>query len=291
MALLLGGLFVLGLFCGEQAHAAESTGTIGDAAATREVQSPFTGLGEAEQTPQAHRVVRPAADSVAEPAVKATLKTANEAVDTAAHEQTGERVGGQTGERVGGERVHESVVRPVGRVADRVIGALSAVSPSADSDWPELPGLPGFSGLPGVPSLPSATLPGGDGVQPPQSATGDRPGGEAAVEDGARKSPDAEYGSAYGPHAQVGVLADRLTDRHDGGAVRPVHVPARTPGGAPTGALVNQSLIDTTSPRHGDLHAASFAEGAPVRLVPGGTAATDDAGVRDRHRDINEFPG
>jgi hypothetical protein len=70
-----------------------------------------------------------------------------------------------------------------------------------------------------------------------------------------------------------------------------VHVPARTPGGQPAGALVNQSLFDTGSPRHGDLHAASFAEDAPFRLVPGGTAATSAAGVRDRHRDINEFPG
>ncbi|OAH13124.1 hypothetical protein STSP_34490 [Streptomyces jeddahensis] len=307
VALLLGGLFVLGMFCGERAHAAESAGALGDAAATREVQSPVTGLGTSEQTPgPVHRVVRPAVEPAAEPAVTATAKpteqptaqpsvkpTANPAVRPTAQPTAKpvDEVVGRAAEEQAGERVDESAVRPVRQLVDRAVGALSDVAPSADPDWQDLSELPGLPGFPGAPSLPGGILPGGDGVQPPQGTTGDQPGGEAMVEDGARTSPDAEYGSAYGPCTQI-ALADRdLMDRHHGGAVRPVHVPARTPGGVPTGAIVNQSLVDTTSLRHGDLHAASFAEGAPFRLMLCGTAATDDAGVRDRHRDINEFPG
>ncbi|MGW1028044.1 hypothetical protein ACWD4J_30890 [Streptomyces sp. NPDC002577] len=285
---LLGGLFVLGVICGERAHAAESR----TAAVVSPVRAPEQALSSgraaepghiqvshqpqvSEQTSyQAHRAVRPAVRPVAESA----LETVGGAVDRAADVQTGEGAG-------------ESAARAVGRLVDTVTGALSAVSPTADPDWPDLHGLHGLPGLPGLPSLPGGALPGGDLVQPPQSGAAEQPSSEAAVEDGAGKSPAAGYGPAYGPRTQVGVSVGCLTDRHDGGAVRPEHAPARTPGGEPAGAIVNQSLFDTSSPRHGDLHAASVAEGAPFRLVPGGIAATDDADVRDRHRDINEFPG
>ncbi|MBA4861488.1 hypothetical protein H1V43_08815 [Streptomyces sp. PSKA54] len=320
MALLLGALFVLGLVCGEQAHAAESTRALEKSAdavqqsadgAQRSADAvqrsvdpgqpvgPSVGtvtggaidVGEAAaravQSPvgQAHKVVRPVAESAAKAAnaaVDGVVENGavdgvveNGAVDGVVDEQTGKQVG-------------ESAVRPVGPLVEGVTGALPEMPPPADSEWPELPRLPGLRGLP---SLPGGTPLGGDGVQQPQAGTGNRPGGEAAVEDDARKSSDAAYGSAYGPHAQVAGPAGHLTDLQDDAAAHPVHVPARTPGGQPTGALVNQSLFDPGSPRHGDLHAASFAEGAPFRLMPGGTAATSAAGVRDRHRDINEFPG
>ncbi|RFU86800.1 hypothetical protein DY218_10300, partial [Streptomyces triticagri] len=62
--------------------------------------------------------------------------------------------------------------------------------------------------------------------------------------------------------------------------------PAQRPGGK-----AGQCAADSGSQRGGDAHAVALAGGAEFGLVPGAGAATASDAVRDRHRDILEFPG
>ena len=65
----------------------------------------------------------------------------------------------------------------------------------------------------------------------------------------------------------------------------------QAPAGDPNGALGSQSALDTGASRHGDAHAVTLNDRAPLRLVSGVAARADAAGTRDRHRDIPVFPG
>lgn len=70
------------------------------------------------------------------------------------------------------------------------------------------------------------------------------------------------------------------------------HAPAhQAPSDNPGGALGGKSAVDNGSSRHGDAHAVTLDNRAPLRLVPGAAASVDVAGTRDRHRDIPVFPG
>ncbi|MDG4866108.1 hypothetical protein P8605_48945, partial [Streptomyces sp. T-3] len=86
------------------------------------------------------------------------------------------------------------------------------------------------------------------------------------------------YSGGQDGHDTVGVA------RH-GNTPFPSHAPQQAPG------LAAQSASDGGSQRHGDPKAVSLSRAGALRLVPGGRAPATYHPVRDRHRDILEFPG
>ncbi|GCB46638.1 hypothetical protein [Streptomyces sp. NL15-2K] len=272
VALLVGGLFVLGLLCGERAQAADGV----PAAPTESVRS-LTGSATTAARPAAARAVK---DVAAKPAV--VTEHVVRSVD--AH-----------------------VVRPVGdlgqRVADGLTGIQAKVPPLPTLPEPTLPGSPSRPGLPIVPGLPE--LP---GLPPPPVhtlpdpvTTAPQPGsagssGSAVTSAAGGPASDgssaAEASRTYGPRFAAGAaesgVARTAVHRTAPAGPAPAH---QAPTGDPGGALGAKSAVDHGTPRHGDAHAVTLDHRAPLRLVPGAAARVDADGTRDRHRDIPVFPG
>jgi hypothetical protein len=127
--------------------------------------------------------------------------------------------------------------------------------------------------------------PGRDPAQP-------QPGVHAATrpaDDEGSAGDDAVYGPRFAGHG-TGTEAARPSARRT--ITSTAHLPAhQAPSDNPGGTLVGKSAVDNGSSRHGDAHAVTLDNGAPLRLVPGAAASVDVAGTRDRHRDIPVFPG
>ncbi|MGC5563830.1 hypothetical protein ACPYPG_13425 [Streptomyces sp. FR-108] len=289
LVLLVGGLLVLGLLCGERAHAAERTGgQVSPPSDSRLVAGGVQGL------------VRPVTDDVVRPVAEGVVRQVPEGVVPP---------------------VAEHVVRPVGAlihqitdgVADEVadgIGEGGVEQPDPPRWWPsepELPTLPGVPGLPESPESPSLpppavpgrTLPTGSAAEPQQpgdvsdqrQAAGKRSSGEhgAAAAYGPRFAGGAGGPAAAGDDAgRQGHAAGARNTQAAGAAQGPPH---QVPGGDPTGASARHFAVDNGSPRHGDAQAVTLNERARPTLVPGAAADVFAAGPRDRHRDIPAFPG
>ncbi|MEU7379168.1 hypothetical protein AB0A91_03960 [Streptomyces sp. NPDC042207] len=72
----------------------------------------------------------------------------------------------------------------------------------------------------------------------------------------------------------------------------PTRLPARHgPAGGADGVLGDHAAAGSGSSRHGDAHAVTLPERAPLRLVPGAAARTAEAGTRDRYQAVPVFPG
>ncbi|MCX4233988.1 hypothetical protein [Streptomyces ortus] len=289
LVLLVGGLFVLGLLCGERAHAAERTG--------EQLSAPGDSRPVADG---AQGLVRPVTDDVVRPVVEGVVQ------QVPAHVVP---------------QVAEHVVRPVDDlihqitdgVADDIadgIGEGGVEQPDPPRWWPsepELPTLPGVPGLPEppespglpLPAVPGQILPAGSAAEPPQ------PGDVLDQRRAAGKRPSGEHGAAaaYGPRfaggagglaaagddlGRQGHAAGARNTRAAGAVQVPVH---QMPGGDPTGASACHLAVDNGSPRHGDAQAVTLNERVRPTLVPGAAADVVAAGPRDRHRDIPEFPG
>ncbi|MFJ3757186.1 hypothetical protein [Streptomyces sp. NPDC090080] len=154
---------------------------------------------------------------------------------------------------------------------------------------------------PGTPStLPVPVPPVGSAPAPVTSAPGTAPARPAAPEEGRQQSPRTRTAATpavpYGPRGTVLAAASvsaTAAHPHTGGhrAAHAVDGPNRpAPAGDPDGAL-GKSVVDGGSARHADAYAVTFADRAPLRLVPGTAAHTDAAGTPDRYRDIPVFPG
>ncbi|MGI5457214.1 hypothetical protein ACQEWB_29425 [Streptomyces sp. CA-249302] len=349
VVVVVGGLFALGFFCGEQAHAAEGVplasssevvpavpAAVGDgvrslASGVFGPSSPTTGgkggvhgptAAPVEQhaaTPAKPRPVgkpaevgstAPAAAPVVPPAPKfpAPKFPAREssARKSPAHPITEILTGSGSGSLpASGEgddilrpvtdqvvqAVGDRVLRPVGGLVETVtdeLGKVTAEIPGLPSlpSLPSLPGVPSVPSLPGVPALPGQTLPapvpspGGASHQLPDARDTER--GAGAVVSG------AVYGPGLGGDADAVRRPARGAGQRAGGAgYAPVH---QAPDGDPTGALDSRTGVDNSTSRHGDAHAVALSRRAPLRLLPGGAARTDAAGLRDRHRDIPVSP-
>ncbi|MFF2509542.1 hypothetical protein [Streptomyces sp. NPDC058086] len=290
LALLVAGLFALGLLCGERAHAADGAG----------------GLVPTVPASSSVRVVKPAAPLLvahsAAPAVTHVTDSVTHVTDTVTHAHVTDTVAqvGGTVTRVTDTVRHvvgpvaDSVVRPVGDLVETVNGELGQAPPKT---LPTLPSLPSRSSLPSLPELPGPpgppALPGAGGQVPSAGARPHQSGAGAVSSSSHAVVRHADAGPVgptyYGP--------TRLGTDTDGVAVRGEHLgvapgPDRqAPPGDPTGALGGQSAVDNGTPRHGDPHAVTPSHRAPLRLVPGVPAAVTAAGTRDRHRDIPVFPG
>ncbi|MDX3641241.1 hypothetical protein P1P70_17810 [Streptomyces sp. MB09-02B] len=302
VALLVGGLFVLGVLCGERASAADGAPTsppllatvtqhVAGPAAERVVR-PVTEAREATEVavqPVIERVSRPVTEDVVRPVTEVT-----EVTESVVRPVTESVV----------QPVAESVVVPVGdlveSVTDGLGGVTSQLPPVSLPSLPGVPGLPELPELPGGTTLPVESLPAPAGAVPQESGPteADRPG---PVSDGAGgRDVGRATGSAsvaYGPKVVAGgpavvrVPASAAADE-DGGGGPGVRVAAQqNPDGLPTGTLGRHSAVDNHGPRHAEPHAVAALEPSPLSLVAGAFVADVAGGTRDRYRDVPEFPG
>lgn len=289
LGLLVAGLFALGLLCGERAHAAEGTlsGTsptsVTSATSVASVSSAVTDVTDAVRaTPRktpAKSVVGEVAAPVTPP-VGHTGRRAAAAVPTVDQDAVAS--------------VTRRAVRPAGDLVGAVTRQLGTVRGKLPV-LPATPSLPGLPGLPGMSELPGRLLP-----APVTSAPGTTQYGAARpaavpgedVRGATARPPKPAANGAYGPDLTAATPAPRFAAHADGHrAAAPVTAPSRpTPTGDQSDAS-GRSAVDNGPPRHGDAHAVTLNDRAPLLLAPGAAARVDAAGTRDRHRDIPVFPG
>ncbi|MEU5956904.1 hypothetical protein [Streptomyces sp. NPDC047525] len=286
VVLLLACLLALGFLCGERAEAVDGAPSAPERAQVTE--------------PVRERVAEPVREQVGEP-VRETAREAvrhgRQAVRDAAVEPVADAA-----EPVA--RTERTVRGVVGPVVDGVTGVLGGspqrVLPAAP-DMPELP-LPD----PGAGNGDDADAGSGAEPQSPESAAkpGDGRGGAGAGAHEARKSSGARGESSYGTGAGVGtgtaypagqqargaaLFGGDTSDHAHGSGHEPF--PSAPGPGDPARTLGGQSAGDGSQTRHGDPCAASSYSRAPVRLLQGAGAGQVLAPIRERHRDIPEFPG
>ncbi|GAA3973136.1 hypothetical protein [Streptomyces plumbiresistens] len=271
VVLLVGGLFALGLLCGEQAHAADG---VLPATSTSSVTRSVTSTTSV-----------PSDDVVSSDSAQGVRSLAKSQVVRS---------------------VDVRVAQPVGRLVGTVVTGLAEAeaklpSPPESSELPsppdlsDLPGLSELPGPPGLPALPGQTLP-APVTSAPESGSPGTP--SATSGQGTEGRSAAAVPLTYGPRFDVGAAVSggagvAHTSAHRAGQLgetgqAPVH---HAPPGDPGGALSGKSAVDNGTPRHGDAHAVTDNNRAPLRLVAGVAARTVADGTRDRHRDIPVFPG
>ncbi|MEV8318744.1 hypothetical protein AB0Q95_31765 [Streptomyces sp. NPDC059900] len=291
VVLLLAGLLALGFLCGERAHAVDGV------PAPKRVESARAAGAEGSAQPVRERVAEPVRDG------REAVRDGREAVREAAVEPAADAV-----EPVA--RTARGVVEPV---VDGVTGVVEGAPQRVLPDAPDLPGTPGVPSVPGIPGTPDLPQPGP--VPGPGHGAGD--GDEAGAGDEARAPhagqgeatarthearAESSYGTGTGVGTGTGITCSAgqqacgsapLGDGSSDDARRTGHGPVPFPSvpGDPGRTLGGQSAGDGSSTRHGDPCAASYGSRAPVRLLHGAGAAQVSATVRERHRDIPEFPG
>ncbi|MDQ1048016.1 hypothetical protein [Streptomyces sp. V4I2] len=295
VVLLVGGLFALGLLCGEQAHAADGVlSTTSTSSVTRSVTStasPASAASTASVAPTAS-----AASTTSAPSDDVVSSDSAQGVRSLAKSQVV-------------RSVDVRVAQPVGRLVGTVVTGLAEAeaeaklpSPPESSELPsppdlsDLPGLSELPGPPGLPALPGQTLP-APVTSAPESGSPGTP--SATSGQGTEGRSAAAVPLTYGPRFDVGAAMSggagvAHTSAHRAGQLgetgqAPVH--HAPPPGDPGGALSDKSAVDNGTPRHGDAHAVTDNSRAPLRLVAGVAARAVADGTRDRYRDIPVFPG
>ncbi|MGQ4386409.1 hypothetical protein [Streptomyces sp. SAS_270] len=312
LVLLAGGLFLLGLVCGGQAYAADSTGATVPAVATptgvvRSVAQPVTRSVTAVSNAAEH-VVKPPVERTADTSVR--RQQAQVQAQAPGHPGAGATDTVRDVVRPGGDPVGDLVETvtggPTGPGAD-VLPSLSSLPtptlpelptpPLPTPPLPTPPDLPGLPGVPGLPSLPDMgqTLPAPAAAQPSDGTTAGRGSAHGTTVAASGSAPVSGPAPVYGPRArsaEAGGAAVGGGSRRARIAQAPAHqAPAGEPTGDPAGALGNQSAVDNGAPRHGDPQAVTLNHLAPLRLAPGAPAGVTAAETRDRYRDIPVFPG
>ncbi|MEU8711501.1 hypothetical protein [Streptomyces sp. NPDC048663] len=266
--------------------AATATATPSDASATRRATSP-----------QGLRRTAPRTSTAASAAPKPPVPPVLSVVPV-----VGETVRSVTGAVT--TTVTGTVTRTLDTVVTRGLGEVVRQISQLPGEATTLPGqLPTLPVPPGTPStlpVPVPVPPVGSAPAPVTSAPGTAPARPAAPEEGRQQSPRTRTAATpavpYGPRGTVLAAAPVsaiAAHPHTGGhrAAHAVDGPNRpAPAGDPDGAL-GKSVVDGGSARHADACAVTFADRAPLRLVPGTAAHTDAAGTPDRYRDIPVFPG
>ena len=256
LALLVGGLFVLGLVCGGQAQAAD--GAPGQRPGIPAVASPSSVV---RPVPVSIPVQVPVVAPVLAPVVAPVADTV------------------------------ERVVRPVSDVVTKTVTAVLAEAPSLPS-LPTLPSVPVVPSqpVPPVQEPPAHTAPVAVAVPTPvRSAPQSSTGGHRAK----ARPAEAAVGTdvTYGPRVAAGEIGavGHAAVRHVP-SVR--HAPAhRAPDGDPGGAPRDQQAMDGGTSRHCDAQAVTSGNGVAVRFVRGVAERADAAETRDRYRDVPVFPG
>lgn len=254
LALLVGGLFVLGLLCGGQAQAAD--GVLGQQPGLPVVAS-VASVVKPVQVPVRVPVLAP----VVAPVVAPVLDTV------------------------------ERVVQPVSDVVTKTVTGVLAQAPSLPT-LPTLPSLPAVPSQPVLPvqEPPAHTVPAPAPVRSvPQPSSGGHGSPARSAEAAASVGVDVTYGPRFVATADAVGAVGQAAVRH---APSVGHAPAhQAPTGDPDGAPRNQSAVDNGSSRHCDAHAVTLGFRVPVRFVPGVVACVDATENRDRYRDVPVFPG
>ncbi|WP_351235501.1 hypothetical protein [Streptomyces sp. NPDC002133] len=280
--LVLGGLVVLGFVLGGQAYAAEQP-----AAGT-----PVGGVARTEPVEQLPETAEPVARRVAEPVAERVTRPVVTPVVTSVVTPVGSPGGAVV------ERVAKPVAEPVEQVVEGAVQGVAQAVPV-----PPLPEEPFPAQV-----WPSPTWPGdGDGLGLPVPAPGQgRPQDPAPAavhrddplsDDSAADAPQYTSASVHTrtqlhPHVYVdGAHESYVTagPRKPFGGRLPF-LPGHAPAG-PGGSAVVQSVGDGHTQRDGDPHGAWFSQAVAFGLVPGSVQPVTGTGVRERHRDILEFPG
>ncbi|MGW3146430.1 hypothetical protein ACWDG1_17460 [Streptomyces sp. NPDC001177] len=283
LGLLVAGLFALGLFCGEQAHAAEGTLSGTSATSATSVASVSSAVTDAARATAPKAPTKSVVGAVAAPVtapVEHVGRRAAHAVPAADHEAVA------------------SLPRRATRPAGDLVGAVTRQLDSVRGTLPALPATPPLPGLPELPRMseppgrllpaPVTSAPGTThyGAARPTAASGEDVRGATA------RTPKSARSGACGPDLTAATPAPRSAAHADGRrAAAPVTAPSRPAPTGDQGDAPGKSAVDNGSPRHGDAHAVTLNDRAPVRLAPGAAARVDAAGTRDRHRDIPVFPG
>ncbi|MEU5340686.1 hypothetical protein AB0H18_07580 [Streptomyces sp. NPDC020766] len=325
VALLVGGLFVLGLLCGEQARAADGVAPASKLTeVVRSVTSSAERSAKGAEEPRQRVGERPSGSNSRSATVSSAtpppVSTASSGSGSGS-EQPGlpraitpvtdevqrvvrpvaepvvrpvtEQVVRPVTERVV-PPVTKDVVQPIGDLVDRITGGIGE-RPDPPQWWPSLPQLPTLPGLPGLPELPGLPLPAVPGQTLPVGAVPQQPGGATDNHRAAEKqSRDDNAATVYGPRFAGGPAAagDNVRHHADTQGTRAEQAPVhQVPDGDPTGAPGRHSAVDNGSPRHGDAQTVALNERDRPALVPGAAADVTAAGTRDRHRDIPAFPG
>ncbi|MGW4545107.1 hypothetical protein ACWEN4_01865 [Streptomyces violaceorubidus] len=299
VALLVGGLFVLGLLCGGRAQAAdEEPGTPQDALGR------VLDVSARPRSPLDAGSVQDA-EAVSGAGSRALLPDLRPVTEEVAR------------------TVEDQVVRPVGDVLETVTEAVVLPDPSgpagpagpADqtdvtepSDPVDVPDLTEVLDLTGVPGLTGTTDPSDlsgrsrSAVPDPQvepartvadaSGTADPSdtGGVRAAEGAGSPVRAVGYGPESG-EVQAGPAPAAHTRGHRSGTAHPGYAPTHpAPTGDPDGALGTASGADQGTPRHGETRAVAPQHRLTFRLVPGASERADAAGLRESYRDVPVSP-
>ncbi|WP_329256103.1 hypothetical protein OG223_32245 [Streptomyces sp. NBC_01478] len=252
VALLVGGLFVLGAVFGGQAQAVDG------------VPGKPVSLGK-PGIPAVASVVKPVPVPV--PVLAPVLAPVSDAV----------------------ERVVRPVSDVVAKTVTAVLAEVPSLP--AVPTLPSLPAVPSLP-VPPVQAPPAHTAPTPVPApvpvrSAPQASSGghrsDARHAEAAVGVGVTYGPRIVA-------AVDAVGAVRHAALHGVPSVGHTPVP-QAPDGGRDGAPRNQSALDNGTSRHCDAHAVSLDIRVAVRFVPGVVACAGVAEARDRYRDVPVFPG
>ncbi|MFD7058221.1 hypothetical protein [Streptomyces sp. NPDC059906] len=296
VALLAGGLFLLGLLCGGRAQAADgATGTSKDTVG-RVLDVPARAEGRpdavlADLHPDSEKVVRAVRDRVARP-VGAAVETVTEGVE-------------------GAEATLRTEVPPLRALPDLTdlsdltdpsdpsdLSAPSDVVPAL-TDVPDLTELTGLTGLTDTDPADGSGRSSASAVPEPRAEPAppmaDSSGGETPSETTDSRVVEGAGSQVrvvgYGPEPGAGGAPDAHARTHPAGTAHTEYAPARpAPTGDPDGALGTASGADQGTSRHGDTRAVTPLHRITFRLVPGAPERTDAAGVREPFRDIPISP-
>ncbi|MFF9047608.1 hypothetical protein [Streptomyces parvulus] len=317
VALLVGGLFVLGLLCGERAQAADGTSSPRDAVHQVADSLSARTTAEGSEAKEAETNGRVTEDGTS-PDRTSSDRT------SPAHTSALLPLGSPHPVREVVRSVTDRVVRPVADVVEQTVERVTLpVAPSGSgSGSVTLPGSPhptdpSASPWPSLPSLPELPVLSGDPApdDPPASAGPDAPHhrrpapAETAAPSGTTEARPATTPAdtvdvtgvaanlAYGPApvALDGGAETRTPDAGEGGRrVTPVsaeYVPTgHAPTGAPDGSLGSAAGADQGMPRHGDAHAVTPHHRMPFRFVTAVPERADAGETRDPYRDIPVSP-
>lgn len=296
-ALLLGGLFALGLLCGQRAHAAEPApaGTLTRTApaesltpATAPAASPATATAMAKAAAKATAV----ATATVTDAETAHLHHTAPVTSLPARLDLPSLPAQQTLPVQQTPPTQPSLPEP--SLPDVSLPAPPLPAPSMPAP-PAMPGAPALPALPSLPSVPDGpqlpTLPGaGDAAGAPGGAAHDTVDAPQAHEDARRT--DGAQGTAlralrFGPAAPV----TRAQQHAKPYAAAPAHAPVPPePAGGASGAVTGGSAADNSTPRHGDAHAVTPHHKLPLPARAGTAARCAAPRIQDRYRDIPVFP-
>lgn len=292
VVLLAGGVFTLGLLCGQRAQAAESVpSAVASAQAGPEAES---ATGSADGS---------AAGGAVSPATRGTgaVASAEPPAGHRAEDRTAALTDGlgdgttpvTRGLRDRAQRVTDGLEWGSERIQDLLGGSLGGMPDDVDTmpSHSTLPGLPPFTHLPFLPlPLPAPVTdtpaPGGPADQAPAEGSEGR-ASSTGTSDGTGTARGSCPQAAPAPVIWRGTHGQRPAPDAHAAPPAPFQQP---PGGEPDGMLGNRAATDQAGSRYGDAPALTPVHRAPLVLVPGAAARVDTAETRDRYRDIPVFP-